>query len=404
MAPSANDSLRRTLDTFSVPKEASDRPYLESVLRRLGYTESEIRAYLGDAPAAAAPTTDETPAATSGERVVEVEYTGPGLREFRLAQPVTAEEYALAQQQSGPSIEMESGPSMEEVERALAEGNLQDDFGDFTPPEAPPAEETPPNELDLAAQAAADAAAGVTPPADPNAAPQSLDLPAGEAPPALETSETSKAPGLDAEEGEALVEFASVPMSEAVVEPVDMEQEAQRLKDEGWQVETKTGDFDGPEMAPEEQPAPVVELEPAPVVEPEQAWADESAEDGFTYNDWTLYRKDDDGPTPQSIYFFSKGRPEGASPATVPEGYEVAENPETGRPFLRRAGAESWPDTGPVESAGVGAGAQIQQGRKRVRVVRVRAGSREEAMQKLQQEGRTIVGSLAIDVERRVKE
>ncbi len=42
------DSLRATLDNLQVdPESAQDRPYLEAMLRRLGYTEKEIRDELG---------------------------------------------------------------------------------------------------------------------------------------------------------------------------------------------------------------------------------------------------------------------------------------------------------------------------------------------------------------------
>lgn len=45
------DSLRATLDNLQVdPESAQDRPYLEAMLRRLGYTEREIREELGPAP------------------------------------------------------------------------------------------------------------------------------------------------------------------------------------------------------------------------------------------------------------------------------------------------------------------------------------------------------------------
>lgn len=44
----ARDSLRATLDELKLDESsAKDRPYLEAMLRRLGYTETEIRAELG---------------------------------------------------------------------------------------------------------------------------------------------------------------------------------------------------------------------------------------------------------------------------------------------------------------------------------------------------------------------
>lgn len=376
MAPSAADPLRRTLDTYSVPKDTADRPYLESVLRRLGYTEAEIRAYLGDEPAAPAP----EPEMESSERVVEVEYTGPGLREFSLVQPVTQEEFDLAQRDSGPTIEMESGPSLEEVERALAEGNLADDFGDFeaeAPPEVPIAEDMPPMDS-----------------FDENAAP---DLGEGEngenlSPAELIGDDLPADPLEDVSLGESLVEFSEAPLAEAEVEPVSVAEEAQRLRDEGWSVDEGDGVFT-PDVEQEPEPA-TPDLEDTEVVlEPGEA---------FQYNDWALYRKDEaEGPNPQSIYFFSKSKPEGAEPSEVPEGYEVAENPETGRPFLRRKTDDAWGDPSSIEQATPGIQASYPAPRKRVRIVRVRAATREEALEKMRQEGRNVLASMPIDIEKR---
>jgi hypothetical protein len=46
----ARDSLRATLDDLKLgPEAAKDRPYLEAMLRRLGYTETEIQSELGPA-------------------------------------------------------------------------------------------------------------------------------------------------------------------------------------------------------------------------------------------------------------------------------------------------------------------------------------------------------------------
>lgn len=376
MAQSATDPLRRTLDTYEVPKETADRPYLESVLRRLGYSEAEIRAYLGDKDEGA------TPAAVpdTEDRLVEVEYTGPGLREFKLAQAVSLEEFEKAQRDSGPAIEMESGPSMEEVERALAEGNLVDDFGDFTPTETPPIPEEGeggPGGFDEAGE-----------PVPMEGAEGEGGAPV-EGADALEALEGEAVPAEDVTQGEPLVEFSATDLSEAEVEPVNVESEAERLIQEGWDVDSGTGDF--------AQGEPVTDDEPEVTLGPD---------DVFRYNDWTLYRKDEEeGPNPQSIYFFSKSQPEGAVPSPIPEGYEVAENPETGRPFLRRMTDDSqWTDPGSIESASPGWAANTTPGKKRVRIVKVRAASREEAMKKMSSEGRSIVGSLAIDVERTVEE
>lgn len=60
------DSLRATLDNLQVdPESAQDRPYLEAMLRRLGYTETEIREELG--PLLEADTTEPAPATLDRE-------------------------------------------------------------------------------------------------------------------------------------------------------------------------------------------------------------------------------------------------------------------------------------------------------------------------------------------------
>lgn len=74
------DSLRATLDNLQVdPESAQDRPYLEAMLRRLGYTETEIREELG--PVLEADTAEPTPA------VLE--------REYRLVVPARESAFLL---------------------------------------------------------------------------------------------------------------------------------------------------------------------------------------------------------------------------------------------------------------------------------------------------------------------
>src|SRR5687767_14424412 len=70
----AHDPLRGTLDTMHVaPDAGAERPYLVSMLRRLGYSETEIREIIRDQ--------QEAPKGT-GPREIEVEYTGPGMRDY----------------------------------------------------------------------------------------------------------------------------------------------------------------------------------------------------------------------------------------------------------------------------------------------------------------------------------
>src|SRR5690349_14061935 len=87
--PTAVDPVRRTLDTLALdPAAANDRPYLESMLRRLGYSETEIRAALHGTPAPSTPAAPApkanggAPPPTDDDRVIEIEYTGAGTKEF----------------------------------------------------------------------------------------------------------------------------------------------------------------------------------------------------------------------------------------------------------------------------------------------------------------------------------
>jgi hypothetical protein len=135
--------------------------------------------------------------------------------------------------------------------------------------------------------------------------------------------------------------------------------------------------------------------------EPSLVKAAEPAEPAFKEEGWNLYSKDEgEGDNAQRIFFFSRESPEDAVPAEVPEGYEVAVNPETGRPFLRRI-QDADPDA-PIESAHPAVDPAVA-GRKRVRIVRVRAADRDAAQRKLEGEGRHVLATMPIDIEKRVQ-
>ena len=82
----ARDSLRSTLDDLKLgPEAAKDRPYLEAMLRRLGYTETEIRSELGPAiEADKAP-----PARADGDALAPA-------REYRLVIPARESAFSFA--------------------------------------------------------------------------------------------------------------------------------------------------------------------------------------------------------------------------------------------------------------------------------------------------------------------
>ena len=113
----ARDSLRATLDELKLDEHsAKERPYLEAMLRRLGYTETEIRAELGppieaDAPALAQDFTADEDIAPS--------------REYRLVVPARESAFAFESPTSvgGPDspfedferVEFEESPALEET-------------------------------------------------------------------------------------------------------------------------------------------------------------------------------------------------------------------------------------------------------------------------------------------------
>ncbi|MEA3203470.1 MAG: hypothetical protein QOI63_1145 [Thermoplasmata archaeon] len=308
------DAVRRSLDHREVDAESEDRPYLVAMLRRLGYTDGQIQDYLAGraepglpaaqqegevqaAPAAehahlahASPEHAHTEPDHGEQRDVEVEYTGPGLQDYRLVDPVDffADDGNLVEFQADEGVAWEDADAGHET---YTQGELGSD-------------------------------------------------------------------------GQPLAEFTS---------PTDSEP--------AW-----------------EEPAAAPALEAA-----EPAWEAPAQDQAITYGDYTLYQKDDvrDGQ-PARVYAFSKTPPGEGYEASkeLPEGYQIAENPETGRPFLRRVGEEDW---GLAEAGGGSAAGGPQGGdptRRRVRLKRVRAANREEAMRVVEREGGNPLASVPIDIEK----
>lgn len=120
----ARDSLRATLDDLKLdPESAKDRPYLEAMLRRLGYTETEIREELGPIveaePAPAAPAAD-------GDALAPA-------REYRLVVPAreSAFSYATPQEASFDSPGRSDSP-FEAFDRVEFEAAPSDEALEFT--------------------------------------------------------------------------------------------------------------------------------------------------------------------------------------------------------------------------------------------------------------------------------
>ncbi|HET6398724.1 MAG TPA: hypothetical protein VFH47_04145 [Candidatus Thermoplasmatota archaeon] len=426
--PERADPVRNTIDTLRVdPSAREDRPYLETMLRRLGYSESEIRQALGDpAPAAAAP--EETPMQTlDGERVIEIEYTGPGLREFLIVEPADETEFAMEGDPHGLGAGLTAGeevlgggPSMEEVDALVAQAS-EDEWNDWGDEPGGPstqegADDIPesniggdePNPFEEGApgeggEALAEGDAGGEGPAEGE-----VEF-GGDAGDGVQLDETYQV-GEEIEfiQGHELVEFESLPLNRGRVlapgeaTPALQEGATDRADAAAWADASAAEGASG-----------------------EGGWPAEAGEVPFRHEEWALYTREvelADG-RPQKVYFFSRGEPKNGEPAGMPEGYEVAVNERTGLPYLRRV----QPDDAPRSAGGAGDGPgeggigpapegphpseldQLAPGaqpsaqgppRKRVRMVRVKGASREEAERKVLESGkdRNVIRSVPIDI------
>ena len=144
----ARDSLRATLDELKVdPSSAQDRPYLEAMLRRLGYTEKEIREELG-------PVAEAEPVTLAKDAVAPGDVLAPA-REYRLVVPARESSFAFDNDFRGPASDapfedfervefQETGPGDDTVEfEEVATVEPEElSFVEETPPEPAPALET----------------------------------------------------------------------------------------------------------------------------------------------------------------------------------------------------------------------------------------------------------------------
>lgn len=58
----------------------------------------------------------------------------------------------------------------------------------------------------------------------------------------------------------------------------------------------------------------------------------------YTYEGYTLHTRTVllRGDREQRIYFFAKSKPKSGHPCDLPPGYQVAKNPRTGLPYLKK--------------------------------------------------------------------
>ena len=115
----ARDSLRATLDELKLDERAAaDRPYLEAMLRRLGYTDVEIRAELGPPVEAPAPALQQD---FGGDDAI-----APA-REYRLVVPARESAFAFdaSQQLDGPDSPFEAFERVEFEENPTGEDTVE---------------------------------------------------------------------------------------------------------------------------------------------------------------------------------------------------------------------------------------------------------------------------------------
>ncbi len=456
------DSLRSTLDQLALdPNAEEDRPYLISMLRRLGYSDAEIAAAIGKTPektskpakaAKPAPALEAEPEHEAaperpprpkreGPRVIEVEYTGPAPGE-----------------EEGFDVSKEGEEGEEGEEGVFADDDTPgydgegEDFGDFDMSAVDAVEDSWDDDWGEGEFGSAMEArergedAGMS-----DAERRKLLEELGLDPDDESLVEFGPRPrpkyNKPAKASEELVEFTPIDAHAATSEPTFAEETfheapSENWDDGGWEPEADAGSWGDdvedtweeevpeveatPEVVPVEPEAP----EPVPEVEAEvdQAWeteAWESAEESpqwsegwpeedtvdaeiapeseqvfeehggepapgaFTYEDYTLYTREVELSTGkhQRIYFFAKNAPKNGEPCALPDGYEVRENEQTGLPFLRRVHADEAEDVPATP--------------KRVRAVRVKASSREEAERLLREQGYNVRGAEELRIDER---
>jgi len=408
------DALRSTLDQLALdPRAQEDRPYLTSMLRRLGYSDVEIQAALGPEPAPEpmpeAPTRPPRPTPEAGPRVIEVEYTGP---EYSEEETFDAEGrrvhaaggFAIAEGEEDGEL---SFGLADEEEGYEGEG---ENFGDF----------------DISAvdnvEAAWDDDWGEG--GDFGSALAKREAGGAAAMSEEERRKLMEELGLDPDDAD-IVDFGDRPRNRynkpkevtgkliafEEFHPHEAASEMQEAETVPWATDEEDVFGAGTEAedawSPSEDALTGDDVQPfgeGEAWEPaEEAWPEDDAyedlaayeEPGiepFRYGDYTLYTRQVELSTgrEQSIYFFAREPPRDGEPCGLPEGYEVKENDQTGLPYLRRIPDET---DAPAEDEEPEADAP----RKRVRAVRVRAASREEAEEMLRQQGKNVRGSVPID-------
>jgi len=280
----SRDPLRSTLDHLALdPDAGADRHYLVSVLRRLGYSEAEIRQIVGDEG-----------------RVIEVEYSGDGRTSFRFAEDgkrIGTFEVASGGKPMTFKLAGDSSAGTDTLEGFEAgDADISGDWSD-----------------DWSQQGGGFSVDGA-------------DWKQGQA------------DGEEVEFRDATVQFRD--KGDLVPFTVEGDEDPALAAgwlpvEEAWTPEPGSDDAWGPI---EEAPGGAW----APAEATEATWeqvvpADDEAP--FVFGEYTLYRRAVELTTGhvQDIYFFSKDEPHSGEPSPMPWGYEVAQSDKTGLPFLRKS-------------------------------------------------------------------
>lgn len=359
MSP-ASDPLRNTLDQLALdPRAKDDRKYLVSVLRRLGYSDQEIREALG----------------IEGEegRLIEVEYTGKG--------PVIVTDHVSAAppEASGFTVIDEDEPDFEHDRPVFQEADDWsedwDEEGAWEPDEPDDApeevefipEEKPPERVAFAVRRG-----GLREAAIPDARHGK-----GGSAPAVPTAEQARRswepvdpPASGAASGDVAVQAGWIPVDAEETatdeawgrpdeapgqswEPTDEEPEDwEEVPQDPDEAAAEAG-LETPELDTADIDEALGELEDRTPAEA-PAWDEDGAEPAppadegvFHLDEYTLYTRNVELSTgrTQTIFFFAKSRPKSGRPAPLPDGYTVERNDRTGLPYLRRTeGAQPRPD------------------------------------------------------------
>jgi len=412
----SHDPLRTTLDQLALdPDAGADRHYLETVLRRLGYSEAEIRKVLG-APGEAG-------------RVIEVEYSGGDRKAFLIgkeggfsrgapsAEGVTGIQFSETKAPAKFRIADDPEAGVEEFENVdLEDVDVSDDWDDDWGEDKTTGFDV--DNEETGGFSVTDEEEG-----------EFIETPSFfERKPAIPVGW-----GVVEDEPEATWEPAEEPAQETWDAPqgawVEESDDAWGPIDEApggaWMPE----DGEALEWAPAEEP----EAEWAPAEEAQAEWA--PATDAYQYGDYTLYARDVDLSTGRSqrIYFFAKGEPKSGEPSPMPEGYEVGVSEKTGLPFLRKTHTGESVQCGALTNQGKQCRLTAQDDSdychlhqdyeppegvftadmdteplrsgvvdtppRRIRVARIRAADREAAEAELRRQGRDVRGSVPFGIE-----